>query len=126
VVAAVDEILGRPQRPQPVCRHTPPLDFVRGTGLSLAVTCPAPASPSSVVLRYRRVNQAERYQATDMHRRGDAWHATVPASYTDSAFPLQYYFEFREGTDRAWMHPGFASDLASTPYFLVRRARSAE
>ena len=126
VVAAVDEILGRPQRPQPVCRHTPPLDFVRGTDLSLAVTCPAPASPSSVVLRYRRVNQAERYQATDMHRRGDAWHATVPASYTDSAFPLQYYFEFREGTDRAWMHPGFASDLASTPYFLVRRARSAE
>ena len=109
-LCAATPLLGLRARDRPLARRHVP-------GAGVALVCGPP---------YRRVNQAERYQATDMHRRGDAWHATVPAAYTDSAFPLQYYFEFREGTDRAWMHPGFASDLASTPYFVVRRARSAE
>ncbi len=89
VRAAIDEIRGRPLRPQPECRHTPPARVARGTGLALTLTCPAPASPTAVRLHYRHVNQAERYQAADMERRGDAWHATIPDAYTDSAFPLQ-------------------------------------
>jgi len=58
-----------------------------------------------------------------MERRGDAWHATIPATYTDSPFPLQYYFEIREGADRASLYPGLAPDLAATPYFIVRQVR---
>jgi hypothetical protein len=123
VRAAIDEIRGRPLRPQPACLHTPPAGVVRGAELALTLACPAPASPSVVRLHYRHVNQAERYQAADMQRRGDSWHATIPAAYTDSAFPLQYYFEIRKGTNEASLYPGFAPDLASTPYFIVRQVR---
>jgi hypothetical protein len=123
VRAAIDEIRGRPLRPQPGCLHTPPARVVRGAELALTLACPAPASPSVVRLHYRHVNQAERYQAADMRRRGDAWHATIPAAYTDSAFPLQYYFEIRKGTNEASLYPGFAPDLANAPYFIVRQVR---
>ena len=34
----------------------------------------------------------------------------------------QYYFEFKERPDKAWLYPGFAENLANLPYFVVRRA----
>jgi hypothetical protein len=47
--------------------------------------------------------------------------ASIPAAYTDSPFPLQYYFEFHAAPDKAFLHPGFAPDLANQPYFVLRR-----
>jgi hypothetical protein len=57
-----------------------------------------------------------------MQPRDRLYRATIPAAYTDSVFPLQYYFELRESPERAWLHPGFAADLANQPYYVVRRA----
>ena len=99
VRAAIDEIRGRPQRPQPVCRHTPPSNLERGVDLALAVTCPAPASPSSGVLHYRHVNQAERYQTADMRRRGDAWHAAGPGRLHRQRVPAAVLLRV-QGRDR--------------------------
>ncbi len=44
------------------------------------------------------------------------------ASYTDSAYPLQYYIELRQGPASAWLYPGFTAELTNQPYFVVRRA----
>jgi hypothetical protein len=67
------------------------------------------------------VNQAERFASVEMDARGNLYRASIAADYTDSPYPLQYYFEFKEGPEKAWLYPGFASDLANQPYFVVQR-----
>ena len=47
-------------------------------------------------LYYRHVDHAERYETAEMEARNRLYRAIIPAAYTDSAFPLQYYFELRE------------------------------
>ena len=46
--------------------------------------------------------------------------ATISASYSDSPFPLQYFFVLRDGM-RAWRYPDLAPDLANQAYFLLRQ-----
>jgi hypothetical protein len=75
----------------------------------------------SVRLYYRHVDQAERYTAILMECKGEQHRATIPASYTNSEYPLQYYFEIREGKERASLFPGFSKALVNQPYFVVRR-----
>ena len=49
--------------------------------------------------------------------------ATIPAAYADSDYPLQYYFELREGDKgQAWLYPGFNATLTNQPYFVIRQA----
>lgn len=79
------------------------------------------SEPASVRLYYRHVNQAERFQTVEMEARENAYRASIPAAYTDSPYPLQYYFELKESPERAWLYPGFAPDLANQPYVLLRR-----
>jgi len=71
---------------------------------------------------YRHVNQAERYVAVEMEMKDGVYRAAIPGSYTNSPYPLEYYFELRQGTGSAWLYPGFAEELANQPYFVVRRA----
>jgi hypothetical protein len=49
------------------------------------------------------------------------YRASIPAEYTDTPYPLQYYFEFRDAPDKAWLHPGFDADLLNQPYFVLQR-----
>ena len=44
--------------------------------------------------------------------------APIPAAYTDSPYPLQYYFELRTATS-ATLHPAFNPTLSNQPYFAV-------
>jgi hypothetical protein len=48
------------------------------------------------------------------------YRASIPAAYTDSPYPLQYYFELRTGPGTAWLYPGLGTNLAAQPYFVVR------
>jgi hypothetical protein len=50
------------------------------------------------------------------------YHTTIPGAYTDSAYPLQYYFEVKATTGRTLMLPGFSKGLTNQPYIVVRRA----
>ena len=52
---------------------------------------------------------------------GPRYSAFIPGAYTDSQFPLQYYFELKTAPDQAWIHPGFESNWTNQPYFVVRR-----
>jgi hypothetical protein len=74
------------------------------------------ASDCTVRLHYRHVNQAENYQVMEMTRNGDEYQATIPASYTQSPFPIQYYFEVRDGAAHAWLEPGLGKALDKQPY----------
>lgn len=76
---------------------------------------------SAVRLRYRHVNQAEEYITAEMVIEKGHWRATIPAEYTDSPYPLIYFFELRDGSGQAWLYPGFSAELANQPYFVVRR-----
>jgi hypothetical protein len=118
VKAAIAEATGRPQRGGVAVLHRVPTSFRRKQTLTLELTAPVLASAH---LHYRHVNQAERWQSAAMDRKGQSYLATIPAAYSDSPYPLQYYFELKLAPDRAWLYPGFPADLAGQPYFVIRR-----
>jgi len=103
--------------------HAPPVSFRRGTPVSIALTV-RNRDAMAVRLRYRRVNQAEACVVADMAGGGGCFEATVPGDYTDSPYPLQYWFELRDASGEAWPWPGFNAELSNQPYFVVRQARS--
>jgi len=113
----------RPVRSATV-RHTPPPPFRRAEPLSIGIVV-ADAS-LDVTLRYRRVNQAEPWQAVRMTREASRHTAVIPAPYTDSVFPLQYYFELRGGSPPgARLYPGFDAGWSGPPYLVVRQSARA-
>jgi hypothetical protein len=117
----MDAAIGRPARPHTHVRHTPPASFRRGQALSIELAAPDP--PAGIRLRYRHINQAEPWRTAPMERQRDQHRATIPADYTDSAFPLQYYFElFNTQSSTVWLYPGFDATWSNQPYFLVRQA----
>jgi hypothetical protein len=87
-----------------------------------ALTITAAASASVVRLHYRHVNQAENYVIIPMERQGDQLAASIPASYTQTEFPLEYFFDVKSGEGRAALYPGFTPDLTNQPYFVVHGA----
>jgi hypothetical protein len=114
---AVAEALGRPRRPSVPCRHTPPAVFHPGQPLELELSVPKLVSSR---MYYRHVSQAERWESAEMQARDASYRAVIPAAYTQSPYPLQYYFELKSGPDQAWLFPGFAATLSNQPYFVVR------
>ena len=75
-----------------------------------------------VKLYYRHVDQAERWTSTEMKKR-DEYTAAIPGDYTNSAFPLQYYFEL-EREDAAWLYPAFNATLSNQPYYAIAKRNS--
>jgi hypothetical protein len=102
-------------------QHRPPRGFTPGQPVEIHVAVAASATrPVAVRLYYRHVNQAERYQSAEMQANESRFRATIPADYTNSKYPLQYYFELRRSADNAWLFPGLGDNLKTQPYFLVR------
>jgi hypothetical protein len=120
VSAAIRSALERPKRTVVPCRHTPAARFAAGKALEIDLW--TEKQPSSVLLHYRHVDQAERYETADMHAVEARHRAAIPGNYTDSPYPLQYYFEVRNAEGAAFLYPGFSPELTNQPYFLVRRA----
>jgi hypothetical protein len=116
---AVEEALGRPRRVRIPCRHDPPAHFQPGQPLAIEIRIIE--GPGSARLFYRHVNQGERYQTLDMRPRAGGYQAAVPATYTDSPYPLQYYFELRSASGNVDLDPGFGAKLNNQPYYVARR-----
>jgi hypothetical protein len=112
---AVAAVLKPAARSQWTCRHAPPARFQPGQPVAVALEVSG-KQPSAATLHYRHVNQVERFTAAEMT--GSPWRATIPAEFTRSPYPLQYYFSL----DHASMYPGLAPNLANQPYFVVRQA----
>ena len=111
-------------RPNLKATHQAPATFSPGQPLPLAVTVTAPPSGGgtvAVIMHYRHVNQAERWQqAAASVDRGNMYKAEIDGAYTQSVYPLQYYFELRVGDEKAALYPGFNTELNNQPYFLVQ------
>lgn len=105
-------------RTPPAGAHRPPASFTPGRDLVLSMT--APAATKAVTLRYRHVDQAERFEQIAAERRDDRFVAAIPAAYASADYPLQYYFVLDGGTAGAALSPGFDADLTNQPYFVVR------
>ena len=76
---------------------------------------------TAIWLRFRRVNQAEIWQAQAMQASGVNYRAVIPADYTDSPFPLQYHFALHPDSGAAWLYPGLFRAGQNQPYFVVRQ-----
>jgi len=94
--------------------HVPPAGFKPSQALPVAVT----VSAASAVLHYRHAQQAESWQELPLQAQKGGFHGAIPAAYTWSPYPLEYYFELRSGAGR-WLYPGFDPNLDNQPYFLV-------
>jgi hypothetical protein len=116
-LAAISET--RARDPLPV-QHAAPANFTRGQPVPLLAA--VREGLTKATLWYRHVNAAERWVAADMTSTADGWHAEIPAAYTDSPYPLQYYFEFRAAPGRAWIHPGLDEKLLTQPYVVIRQS----
>lgn len=120
VLQAIQQATGTPVRPPLSSKHSPPASYQAGQPVALALFVGQPVA--SVVLYYRHVNQAERYEVVPMEAAHGAYTATIPAAYTGAPYPLQYYFEINISRASATMLPGLGADLTGQPYFVLRRA----
>jgi hypothetical protein len=124
---AVQEVLGRPRRLSAACVHTPPARFVPGEPLEIRLSTVTNEMDEvlSIHLYYRHANQAERFNIAEMHVAETQWknrvfQETISGTYTASNYPLQYYFEVKQGPERASLYPGFTAELTGQPYFVLR------
>jgi hypothetical protein len=88
-------------------------------GQALAIDLTVDAPISAATLYYRHVNQAERFNFMPLIGEGRRYQATIPAEYTDSFYPLEYYFELTQPDGVLRLYPGFTKDLTNQPYFVV-------
>lgn len=118
VKSAIQEVLGRPSRPAIICKHIQPERFKAGEPMEIELS--VEKEIKTVQLYYRHVNHAERYKTLQMQLNGNAYRAAIPSDYTNSEYPLQYYFELKDQPQTASLFPGFTSELNNQPYFVVR------
>lgn len=119
VAAVIQSVLGRPKRITLPVKHIAPPTFLPGQPLSLTLSTETPVH--SVNLYYRHVDQAERYVRSEMSFKNGTYTGTIPGAYTDSEFPLEYYFQLKPTQSKAFLYPGFSPALTNQPYFVIRR-----
>jgi hypothetical protein len=119
VKKAIAAALERPRRAPANFSHKPDRNLPTRDPLYIELKAPGNVSAQ---LWYRHFNQAEKFQKMEMLPlpESDRHHARIPASYADTLFPLQYYFEIRQGPEQVSLYPGFDANHANQPYFLVR------
>jgi hypothetical protein len=121
IATLVREVLGRPLRPVANVTHTQPASFRRGQPVAIGLAlADAQARPKAVRLHYRHTNQAEPWRVTPMQIDKGNGRAAIPGEYTDSPYPLQYYFESSDESGRSWLYPGLGAGLTNQPYFVLR------
>jgi hypothetical protein len=113
------EAAGRPGRPLVECNHAPPANFEPGAPLSLSATVLVPDEVISIRLHYRHVDQAERWRRVEMRGDSGSYTAAIPADYTNSDFPLEYYFDLVGKSGAARLEPAFNATLSNQPYYTV-------
>ncbi len=118
---AMIEAAGRPGRPLVECNHLPPTSFEPGAPLALSATVLVPDEVISIRLHYRHVDQAERWRRVEMQGDGGSYMAAIPADYTNSDFPLEYYFDLVGKSGASRLEPAFNATLSNQPYYTVMR-----
>jgi hypothetical protein len=118
--SAIAAALSIPHRETAALSHTPEKRLRSGVAMPIAAKLPEGIA-GRVTLCYRHVDQAEKWETIPMEPAGADVHAEIPAAYTTSPYPLQYYFEIQLDSGGAALYPGLPRDYSTQPYFLVRR-----
>ncbi len=118
---ATVEATGRPGRPALECSHKPPLSFDAGAPLALSVTALVPDEVVSIRIHYRHVDQAERWKRVEMQGDAGVFTAAIPADYTTTEFPLEYYFDLAGKSGATRLEPAFNDSLSNQPYYTAMR-----
>lgn len=105
---------------RPGVSHQAPDSFSPGAELPVEVSLDGPLT-GGVALHYRHLNQGEDYVVAELAGEGQKYTGSIPADYTDSAYPLTYFFTVRDSAGDAWIVPGLDQTLSNQPYHLVRR-----
>ncbi|MDF2958658.1 MAG: hypothetical protein K0S39_393 [Paenibacillus sp.] len=106
---------------RPALHHISPERFCIGEQVELKVTVNGSAEGLDISLLYRHANQAEAYQTAVMSKGAEGeYTAVIPGSYTDSSYPLVYFFELKNDRGEAWLAPGLDVDLSNQPYYVIR------
>ena len=116
---AIQQAIKAPARLKIAADHSAPNAFHRGADLKLTIT--TSENVAEAILWYRHVNHGERWSSTPMQKTGNVHQASIPDSYTDSPYPLQYYFEFHAANE-ATLYPPFNPTLSNQPYFAIMSA----
>jgi len=127
LTSAIAAATGRPRRAYAECTHIPPESFVPGQPLPLTVRVPVlsgPNAPTAVRLYYRHVDQAERWTFLEMQGDNGRYNSAIPGAYTQSPFPMEYYFELQRKNQAAWLFPAFNAALSNQPYYTVSRQKA--
>ncbi|MEI7421492.1 MAG: hypothetical protein WCK18_05335 [Prolixibacteraceae bacterium] len=122
-VSALRIALGKTVRTIVNWQHTSQEGYINGKPLPINLNCRT-KPPEKVVLYYRHVDQAERWQSVGLTRKDTTFQGEIPAEYTTRRFPLQYYFEVTFGKGDVTLFPPLAGDLSNVPYFVVRKLKS--
>jgi hypothetical protein len=123
IKAVLSEAIAPPSN-FPADTHVPIASFHRGQPLFVKFEHRGNPKPNAIYLHFRRVNQGEVWQATQMVLMLDTFRGQIPGSYADSAFPIQYYFEIRARSDAPFLYPGLNLNPGNNPhpYFVARQA----
>ncbi|WP_274651325.1 hypothetical protein [Paenibacillus humicola] len=114
-------------RPHPAFRHYSPAVFRPGETVALTAALTGEGRADRIRLHYRRANQEEHFRVAEMTRVEDQFTAEIPGEYTDSPYPLVYFFELFDGSSgHAWIMPRFAEQLSNQPYYVLRQDHSAK
>jgi len=130
IKGAIAQVLTPSPRPQLHVSHTPPNSFVPGHEVPIELSLEG-IENAAITLLYRHVNQSEAWRQVAMKSKNRierieklGFSVPIPAGYTQSPFPLQYYFEVRQpGSPTPGLYPGFNQTFSNQPYFVVRQSR---
>ena len=115
-----------PQHMQAEAEHIPPKSYRPAQDILISIKIdddPHASYPINAArLHYRHINQAEKYETVDLKPDGNRWTASIPAAYTNSPFPLQYFFRLHGTEGVAWHYPQLGPSMCNQPYFVVRKA----
>jgi hypothetical protein len=117
--AAIRAVTIKPHRVSAGCSHTVATSFHPGQALPMTLHLTGSGDkPSAGKLFYRHVNQAERWKSVPMQKNQQTYTAEIPGEYTNSPYPLQYYFELSNESS-AWFYPAFNVTLSNQPYYAL-------
>jgi len=119
--ASIAKVKAKQVKPAAGATHTQPSIFKKGDELRLSIY--TDGTTVSAKLYYRHINQAEEWMSENMTKSGNNFTASIPGSYTNTVFPLQYYFGLNKGNNSGVIFPGFDQTLANQPYYHVRSIR---
>jgi len=103
-------------RPSAALSGEYPQRYTRGKALTIAVRNPLKATTAT--LHFRHVHQGEIWAKTAMMPDAQGFSATLPAAFTASNYPIQFYVVFESG-EGPILAPGLGNDLAGQPYVVI-------